>query len=219
MTIRPLLAPRRIAFHGQCIELRPSGALFFPERALLAVADLHLGKALHHSAQGQFLPPYEAEATLEKLDHELQATGAREILSLGDAFHSARLTREPGFLPRMIELMSRRARPIFVTGNHDRALAQALAALTFALHDEWRFDAATSLTLRHQPDTSGEAQIFGHLHPCATLSTRAGRQRRPCFIVGEAHLVMPSFGALTGGLDVGAGAIAPYARNADLYLL
>jgi hypothetical protein len=30
---------------------------------------------------------------------------------------------------------------------------------------------------------------------------------------------MPSFGALTGGLDVGAGAIAPYARNADLYLL
>lgn len=216
MKINPLLAPRLIAFHGQPIELRPSGALYFPEHALLAVADLHLGKALHHSALGRFLPPYETDATLEKLDGELQATGAREILSLGDAFHSARSAREPNFLPRMIEMMSRRARPIFVTGNHDRALAQALEALAFALHDQWRIE---PLLLLHQPQASPEAQIFGHLHPCATVNTRAGRQRRPCFIVGDNHLIMPAFGALTGGLDVEAAPVAPYAHNADLYLI
>jgi metallophosphoesterase superfamily enzyme len=118
----------------------------------------------------------------------------------------------------MIAALSRRARPIFVTGNHDRALAQALAALDFSPHEEWRLD-ATPLRLRHEPHPSGAAQIFGHLHPCARVATRAGRQRRPCFIVGASHLAMPSFGALTGGLDIESDALAPYARDADLYLI
>jgi hypothetical protein len=29
---------------------------------------------------------------------------------------------------------------------------------------------------------------------------------------------MPSFGSLTGGLDVEAAALAPYAQNAELYV-
>lgn len=216
--ITPLLAPAIVDFHGHRIELRPSGALYFPDRSLVVFADLHLGKASHFSALGRFLPPYEADATLEKLDREAQATGARKILILGDAFHSALIGRDPQFLPRTIDAMSRRARVFFVVGNHDRNLAETLKNLGCDPKEGWRLGEATPLLLRHEPTASSEAQIFGHFHPCATLWTRAGRQRRRCFVVGQNHIVMPSFGSLTGGLDVEAAALAPYAHNAELYV-
>ena len=211
--IKPLLAPRTISFHGQKVELRPSGALFFPELSALVAADLHLGKALHFSAAGVFLPPYESDATLQKLDGEAQATGAETIVLLGDAFHSVRLAADPDFLRRMLDLMSRRAAPVFVLGNHDRPLADALQELSCALHEEWRVE---KIRLRHEPDALG-AQIFGHLHPCVRVPTRAGKQRRACFVVGADHIVMPAFGALTGGLCVTNPALVPYALGADLH--
>jgi DNA ligase-associated metallophosphoesterase len=219
--LKPLLTPREIAFHGHRIELRPSGALYFPQNSILAVADLHLGKAMDHSTQGRYLPPYEIDATLKKLDSEAQATGAREILSLGDTFHSAGIAKEPALLPRLVGLMSRRAPIILVVGNHDRALALALDDICGGLHEEWRIGEApeNQVRLRHEPDAGDGAQIFGHFHPCATVLTRAGRQRRPCFIVGRNHLAMPSFGSLTGGLDVEGAALAPFSRDADLYMI
>jgi len=216
--ITPLLAPLVIDFNGHRIELRPSGALHFPDLALLAFADLHLGKASHFSALGRFLPPYEADATLEKLDREVRATGARKILSLGDTFHSALIRQDPQFLPRMIDLMSQHARAFFVVGNHDRNLAATLKNLGCDLQDRWRLGEPTPLLLLHEPTASREGQIFGHFHPCATVRTRAGRQRRRCFVVGKNHIVMPSFGSLTGGLDVEAAALAPYAQNVELYV-
>lgn len=216
LSIKPLLAAREISFHGCRIELRPSGALFFPDLSALVVADLHLGKALHFSAVGRFLPPYESDATLRKLDAEAQAAGADKIVLLGDAFHSTRLTADRDFLPRMIKFLARRAAPVFVLGNHDRPLARALEKLSCALHEEWRVDV---IRLRHEPDALMGPQIFGHLHPCARVATRAGKQRRPCFVVGAETIVMPAFGALTGGLCVTSAALAPFALGAELYLI
>ena len=213
--IKPLLSPRVIAFHGHAVELRPSGALFFPDLCTLVVADLHLGKALHFSVAGRFLPPYEADATLQKFCAEARATGSRRVVLLGDAFHSARLAADPDFLPRLIEEIARHA-PIYVLGNHDRPLLRTLEGFSCALHEEWRID---PIRLRHEPDFLGGAQIFGHLHPCAYVSTRAGKQRRACFVVGRDHLVMPAFGALTGGLAVTSAALAPFAVGAELYLV
>ncbi len=151
LNVKPLLVARKISFHGHRIELRPSGALCFPDLSALVVADLHLGKALHFSAAGMFLPPYESDATLQKLDAEARATGADKIVLLGDAFHSARLTAEPDFLPRMVEILARRAAPVFVLGNHDRPLTEALQKLSCALLEEWRVE---NIRLRHEPDGS-----------------------------------------------------------------
>lgn len=216
LNIKPLLVAREISFHGCRVQLRPSGALFFADLSVLAVADLHLGKALHFSAAGRFLPPYESDATLQKLDAEAQATGANKIVLLGDAFHSARLAAEPDLLQGMVEILARRAAPMFVLGNHDRPLAEALEKLSCALHEEWRVDA---IRLRHEPDALDGPQIFGHLHPCVRVATRAGKQRRACFVVGAETIVMPAFGALTGGLCVTSSALAPFALGADLFLI
>ena len=74
------------------VELRAlgAGALFWPARRALLVADLHLEKASWYAGGGQMLPPYDTLATLGALEAVHAATGAIEIWCLGDSFHDAR---------------------------------------------------------------------------------------------------------------------------------
>lgn len=54
-------------------------------------------------------------------------------------------------------------------------------------------------------DDSGDAGIAlsGHLHPVIPLAGRAGnRARLPCFCIAEDEIVLPAFGAFTGGAPV-----------------
>ncbi len=45
-----------------------SGALAWPARRLLAVADLHLEKGSAFASRGRLLPPYDTAATLARLE-------------------------------------------------------------------------------------------------------------------------------------------------------
>jgi metallophosphoesterase superfamily enzyme len=56
---------------------------------------------------------------------------------------------------------------------------------------------------RHKP--SGEAadgEIAGHLHPLACVAQRGRSVRRRCFAADGKRMVMPAFGAYTGGLNI-----------------
>ena len=65
----------------------PSGALHWPEQRLLAVSDLHFGKSERLARRGgALLPPFETRDTLQRLDGDLEATGARVVIALGDSF-------------------------------------------------------------------------------------------------------------------------------------
>src|ERR1700748_2112138 len=89
---------RRMAYSGLIIPFcfagveliaLPQGALYWPARAALLVADLHLEKASFFARAGQMLPPYDSLATLADLTALAAATNAREIWCLGDSFHDA----------------------------------------------------------------------------------------------------------------------------------
>jgi metallophosphoesterase superfamily enzyme len=63
------------------------------------------------------------------------------------------------------------------------------------------------LTFRHEP-TGAANEIAGHLHPAACISHRGSAVRRRCFAADQSRLVMPAFGAFTGGLNVRHAAFA-----------
>src|SRR3546814_18284906 len=65
----------------------PQGALFWPARRALLVADLHLEKASWFARLGQMLPPYDSIATLSDLTVLAMSSRAQEIWCLGDGFH------------------------------------------------------------------------------------------------------------------------------------
>src|SRR6188768_2035149 len=75
------------SFSGHDLCALAEGALFWPARRALLVADLHFEKASWYASHGQMLPPYDSQATLDALARLIERTGARELWCLGDSFH------------------------------------------------------------------------------------------------------------------------------------
>lgn len=183
----------------------PTGAVFCPEQRFLVVSDMHLEKGSSFARRGQFLPPYDTRATLDRLARVLQRYRPLRVACLGDSFHdgdaAGRLSDpDRDQLRRMVGAHDW----IWVAGNHDPAPPAELGG---TVQPEIVID---SLILRHQPENGslGAGEVCGHFHPKAAITTRGQRISAPCFVTDGRRMVMPAFGAFTGGLDVLDKAIA-----------
>ena len=76
-----------IRLNGAELTADPSGALLWPARRTLVVADLHLEKGSAFAARGQFLPPYDTRATLGRLEALVSKHRPKRVICLGDSFH------------------------------------------------------------------------------------------------------------------------------------
>lgn len=192
-----------VRLRGRDLLLDPSGAVFWPERAMLVVADLHLGKAEALARRGLLVPPHELAATLDRLEALLDRYRPRLAASLGDGFHDGRAARalEGEAFDRLAALLGRQDW-LWITGNHDPSIPLGLGG---AVLDRLELD---GLSFVHLP-TGAAGEVAGHLHPVARIATRAGRvQRRRCFVCDGARLILPATGTLAGGLNVLEPAIA-----------
>ncbi|MBL0769405.1 ligase-associated DNA damage response endonuclease PdeM [Sphingopyxis sp. XHP0097] len=191
-------------FANQCVRPLADRALFWPRHGALIVADLHLEKASWFAAQGQPLPPYDSHDTLDRLDRLVDATGARAIWCLGDSFHD-RLSADrmaPAAAERLASLSSR-VELLWIAGNHDGLSAGAWGGAVAA---EIEVD---GIVFRHQcKPADRRPQVSGHFHPKLRVNLRGRPVVRPCFARDERTMILPAFGSLTGGLDVGDDAIA-----------
>jgi len=181
----------------------PDGGLWIAAERTLVVSDLHLEKGSAFAVRGQFLPPYDTRETLARVGKLIAALKPARIVSLGDSFHdraaAARLDEQDALT---IRNFTSSHDWVWVEGNHDPLPPEDLGGRAA---DEIRIGA---LTLRHE-SAGAEGEISGHLHPCARVASRSGAVRRPCFATDGARLVMPAFGAFTGGLNVRDAAFAP----------
>jgi hypothetical protein len=187
----------RFSFSGHDLTALPQGALFWPARRALLVADLHLEKASWFAKSGQMLPPYDSIATLVDLTAIAAATEATEIWCLGDSFHdSAGCDRLPAEARAMLTALTARTRWTWITGNHDPSISDHCGG---EIVEEAEVD---GLLLRHEADP-GEMrpELSGHFHPKLRLHLRGRLVSRRCFVATASKLILPAFGALTGGLD------------------
>ncbi|HAH08569.1 MAG TPA: phosphoesterase [Alphaproteobacteria bacterium] len=184
--------------NGAQLVLRPEGAIWWPERQLLAVADLHFEKGSSYGVRGQFLPPYDTRATIVRLDQLCQELAPRTVVALGDSFHdgNAALRMAPDDRA-YLRALTQRCGWIWITGNHDEGL-QGVPDLTFVETLQMG-----PLTFRHDPSEGlAHGEVCGHLHPKAAVTVKGRRISRPSFVSDGRRLVLPAFGAYTGGLDV-----------------
>ena len=191
-----------IVLAGVPLLADPDGALYWPEHGLLAVADLHLEKGSSFAARGQLLPPYDTAATLARLVRLIAHYTPRCVVALGDSFHDgggpARLVDSDR---ESIRAMQHGREWIWITGNHDPKPADGVGGV---------FEAALAigpLTFRHLPG-GATGEIAGHLHPVARVAHRGRAVSRRCFAADGQRMVMPAFGAFTGGLNVRDAAFA-----------
>jgi uncharacterized protein len=179
-----------------------AGALYWPEQNLLAVADLHLEKGSSFAARGQLLPPYDSAATLARLARLIAHYAPRVVVALGDSFHDGGGPARLGDEDRANLSALQRGRDwLWLTGNHDPDPANNIGG-TFQ-----RTLTVNALTFRHQP-SGADREIAGHLHPVARVAHRGRAVSRRCFAADATRMVMPAFGAFTGGLNIRDAAFA-----------
>jgi DNA ligase-associated metallophosphoesterase len=173
-----------------------SGALFWQEQRLLVVSDLHLEKGSSFAMRGVLLPPYDTIVTLGRLAAVIARHDPRMVIALGDSFHD-RAAHERLSSPDRETLSAMQARRdwIWISGNHDPALPSDLGGVVASEV------AIGPIVFRHEP-TGAVGEIAGHLHPKARVSTRGRSMERRCFASDGERVVMPAFGAYTGGLNI-----------------
>jgi uncharacterized protein len=190
---------------GESLQALPQGALYWPARRLLAVADLHFEKGSSYAVNARkLLPRHDTRATLTALAALIDALKPATVVCLGDSFHDrdavARLATEDR---SEIERLAARVRFVWIAGNHDPAPPPAGWGDVAEEIDE------APLVFRHEAHfgpVTGE--VSGHFHPVASLTVRGRGFRRRCFLSDGHRLILPAFGAYAGGLNALDPAIA-----------
>lgn len=172
-----------------------SGALWWPDKRLLCVSDLHLGKSERVARRGgAVLPPYDTRDTLNRLAADLAITQARIVVCLGDSFDDLGAARALPEEERLwIAKLQAGRRWVWIEGNHDPGPVELGGTHLGELPLQ-------PLIFRHiaQPGSSGE--VSGHYHPKARIQTRARTISRPAFLHDSDRVILPSYGTYTGGL-------------------
>jgi len=190
--------PSVILLAQHALKPLAAGAIYWEEQQTLIVADLHLEKGAAYAARGRMLPPYDSRTTLRGLAALILNLAPARIVALGDSFHTSEAATRLGRAESdEIARLQAGREWYWITGNHDPELPSSIggivcAALTIA-----------GVTLRHEPSPDhATPEIAGHLHPAARIARRGEVVRRKCFATDGRRIVMPAFGAYTGGLNV-----------------
>lgn len=191
-----------ITLLGHTLQLLAEKAIYLPQRRLLLVADVHLGKSETFQAAGVPIPNAINQATLMRLQHLCDRHEPTKLVILGDLFHS-RLALVEEVRHAWAQFLAQIQLPVsLIVGNHDRALGGQLEQLgVHCIPEPFSLD---TLILSHTPHPHPQhLNLCGHIHPCIQLKTRLDRLRLPCFYLDQNYtLILPSFGEFTGGYEL-----------------
>jgi len=198
-----------LILNGHIFQPDVSGALYWPQQDTLIVSDLHFEKGSFFASRNQHLPPYDTGQTLSVLERVIARYQPGQIIALGDSFHDMGGAQRLSLEDRgRITDLTRACRWIWIAGNHDPVPAPDLGGEAM---QELVLD---GIILKHEPSQflTGP-EIAGHLHPVATIVTKARKLRRRVFVANGQRLIMPAFGAYTGGLNVCSEAFKTFLKD------
>lgn len=191
---------------GERLVADLSGALWWPAERTLVFADLHFEKGSAFAARGKLVPPYDTRATLARMIGVILCYDPAHVICLGDSFHDLEAAeRMAAADTQQLRSLIKTVDWTWIAGNHDPAPPAG-----------WGGDVAAevpagALLFRHEaaeiqpaPDlfTPATGEVSGHYHPKAAVLAQGRRVTRPCFVTDDRRLILPAFGAFTGGLNV-----------------
>ena len=195
------------AIDGQFFDIAcrfyADGSLYLPDNRTLILSDLHLGKGAAQRMTSP-MPGYDTDDTLNRLEAAIMRTDPSQTILLGDSFHSPEQAEMlPAYHLDHIMQIARQTDLVWIEGNHDPSLPHRLPGQSCS------YLTLGSLLLCHQPAYQAEqserpvtGQIIGHYHPKARLQLKARNLSAKCFIHDHSLMILPAFGAFTGGLNI-----------------
>jgi len=203
-----------INFNNHEFKINNDGVLFWLEKKIAIVSDLHLEKGSSFASLGQFIPPYDSEETLKKLINFLKTHEVQTIILLGDTFHDGgALNRMSSKVKSIFDSLVENYEIIFVLGNHENKMKSAF----IKFYERYIVD---DIHFLHEAVLEKKYQISGHFHPVASLKINSKQITEKCLIHSENHIIMPAFGEFTGGLNINNPVFKPFLnRNYYIYFL
>lgn len=185
---------KRIHIMDQEFMLHPSGAVYWPRKEALMLADLHLGKITHFRKHGAAVPLEAIDQNFRSLDNLLEQFEVSTVYFLGDLFHS-HLNSEWDQFDDWVA--SCQAELYLVEGNHDIISPHHYRQLKVKVVPDIRID--NFLLTHHPTKATGVFNFCGHIHPGVRMQG-LGRQkvRLACFYHRNNQLILPAFGSFTG---------------------
>ena len=190
------MSSQLIKFADEEFYAHPNSALYWKRLNIIIVADLHLGKSISFAKQKQFLPPYDTKETLEKLFNCINEFKPSKLIIVGDLLHDkfSFQSFDDSDLNNLNN-STKKTEFIWVKGNHDSDVE--INGFTKVL--DYKVD---DIIFNHIPIKTTNYQICGHYHPKAKILHRGKSIYKSSFVHNDKLLILPSFGALTGGLNI-----------------
>ncbi len=174
--------------------MHPFGVLFWQEKAMLLISDVHLGKVSHFRKFGAAVPQKAIQRNFDLLDELVSYFTPKTICFLGDLFHSS-LNAEWQLFEKWVERTA--GDIILVSGNHD--IISPLKYHRIGIHVISEIELEGFLLTHHPEEREGLFNFSGHVHPAIKLRGN-GRQslRLSCFFKRGRQMILPAFGEFTG---------------------
>ena len=190
------MSSQLIKFANEDFYAYPNSALYWKRLNIIIVADLHLGKSISFAKQKQFLPPYDTKETLTKLFKIINEFEPSKLIIVGDLLHdmfSVLSFQEKDY--QNFNKYIKKTEFIWVQGNHD----SDVEINGFSKVLDYKVD---QINFNHIPIQTTNFQICGHYHPKVKISHRGKSIYKSSFVHNDKLLILPSFGILTGGLNI-----------------
>ena len=203
-----------INFNNHKFQISKEGILFWFDKQIAIIADLHLEKGSSFGPSGQFLPPYDSEETLNKIFKTIKNHKIKTIILLGDTFHDKNAfdrMSEKVFI--LFKSLIEKYEVIFILGNHESKFE--IGRISFL--NEYVID---DIHFIHQALPTSIFQISGHFHPVASVKSSIKKITAKCLLHTNNHIILPSFGKYTGGLNINNPVFKPFVNNnSKIYML
>ena len=205
---------KTINFNNHKFQISKEGILFWIDKKIAIISDLHLEKGSSFGSSRQFLPPYDSEETLKKIFKATKNHEIKKIILLGDTFHDKNAfdrMSEKVFI--LFKSLIEKYEVIFILGNHESKFE--IGGINFL--NEYVID---DIHFIHQALQTSIFQISGHFHPVATVKSSIKKITAKCLLHTNNHIILPSFGEYTGGLNINNPVLKPFvSHESKIYMI
>ncbi len=186
----------KITFGNNELIFSGLNALYWPQRQLVVVSDLHLEKGSYYAKQGNPLPLYDTLDTLLRLKQIIELFKPKSVITLGDNIHDYHaVSRMNETTKDLLGCITQDVKEwIWIMGNHDQ---NAMPDFKGNVQCYPCLDLG-NITFSHDFLENSLFQIVGHYHPKLRVKNISGK----CFLLNKNKIIMPSFGSYTGGFNI-----------------
>ena len=188
-------------------------SLYFPEKSVLVLADLHLGYEEHLNEQGVLVPRVQLKEIMKDLKEIFKKIKyVEKIIILGDLKHEFGTisSQEWKDVKEILDFLKKKARKILlIKGNHDTILEPLAKRKELKVVDYFKEEGICFLHgNKFVPNFLKETRILvlGHRHPAVILSDGYKKEKYKCFLIGtwrkKEVVILPSFFPFVEGSDV-----------------